>query len=135
MADRELFEVRVEVAFAAAHGVGPDGAAVDRHEHRWQVAVRARSERLDPIAIVVDFRRLRDDALTLVGRLDGTVLEDNPALESHPPTAPGVAGWLLAGLAEGARGEDYRIEAVEVECDPGIRWVIGAESAAARHPV
>lgn len=135
MAQRELFEVRVEVSFGASHAVGPDGGVAETHAHRWQVAVRARSELLDAIAIVVDFRRLRDDALDLVGRLDGTVLEDNAALDGAAPTAPGVAGWLLRRLAAGARGQDYRIEAVEVECDPGIRWVVGADTAAARHAV
>lgn len=135
MADRELFEVRVEVSFRATHAIGPDGRSAAPHEHHWQVAARARSERLDPIAIVVDFRRLRDDALELVGRLEGTVLEDNPALGEAHPTAPGVAAWLLERLSEGARGQDYRIEAVEVECDAGIRWVAGAGTAAARHAV
>jgi 6-pyruvoyl-tetrahydropterin synthase len=135
MADRELFEVRVEVEFRAAHSVAPDGTPADRHHHRWQVAVRARSESLDDIAIVVDFRRLRDDALELVSQLEGTVLEDNPALAEVPPTAPGVAEWLFERLSKDAEGADYRIEAVEVECDEGIRWVTGSATAAARHPV
>jgi 6-pyruvoyl-tetrahydropterin synthase len=135
MAPDELFEVRVEVGFRATHSVGPDGGATGAHEHRWLVAVRARSERLDAIAIVVDFRKLRDDAERIVAELDGTELEQNPALAGGATTAAAVAEWILQRLEPTAGTGDYRIVAVEVECDAGIRWVTGRESVAARRPV
>jgi len=135
MSDQELFEVRVEVAFEAIHAVGPDGGPAPPHDHRWQVAVRARSEKLDPIAIVVDFRKLRDDAQRLVDTVTGQRLEEHPALAGAPATPFAIGQWILRSLEADARGADYRIEAVEVECEPGIRWVIGRETVAARRPV
>ena len=135
MTRQELFEVRVEVEFEANHALGPDGEEVPLHSHRWQVAVRARSEKLDPIAIVVDFRVLRDDAERLVGTVAGQQLDGHPALAGVPATPAAIGQWILRALEADARGADYRIEAVEVECDPGIRWVIGRETVAARHPV
>ena len=135
MASEELFEVRVEVDFRATHSVGPDGAPAEAHEHRWQVAVRARSERLDAIAIVVDFRKLRHDAEAVVARLDGTVLEGHEAFADGPATAAAVGEWILRRLEPTVGTGDYRIVAVEVECDRGIRWVTGREAVAARRPV
>lgn len=123
----EKFEVRVEVGFEARHRAAGDGSEAPEHAHRWKVAVHARSQRLDAIAIVVDFRRLRDDAEELLGELDGTVLEEHGELGNGPVTALTVGRWIRGRLAAQAAGESWEIHAVEVECDPGIRYLVTAD--------
>lgn len=113
-----LFEVRVESTFDAGHRVGADGAPSARHEHRWRVAVTARSSRLDRIAIVVDFRKLRARLDAVLAELRGRDLEEVDGLETTG--AYGVAGWLLRRMREACDDGDYRIDAVEVQCDPAI---------------
>lgn len=131
----EYFEVRVEGAFLASHRIGRDGSAAPLHQHRWRVAVRAGSSRLDAIAIVVDFRRLRADLEQTLEALDGNVLEDHPDFAGLPATEPAVGEWLLSRLRARVVNADYRVVAVEVECEDGIRWVIGEDAVAARAPV
>lgn len=131
----EYFEVRVEGRFVASHVVGAEGDIVARHEHLWKVAVRAGSTQLDAIAIVVDFRRLRADLEEALAVLAGCRLEEIPGLAAAPADEAAVGRWLLRRLRRVPEGVAYRVVAVEVECDEGIRWVIGEEGAAAHAPV
>lgn len=120
----EHFEVRVESAFRASHVRDPRGEVAAAHAHDWQVAVHARSTGLDAIAIVVDFRRLRADTDRVLSQLEGTRLEEHPQLGGHPVTALEVGRWLLERMQACAEGESWEVFAVEVECDPGVRYVV-----------
>ncbi len=64
-----------------------------------------------------------------LGPLQGTLLEDNPALAEFDATPVGVGTWLLGRLQARARGESYRIASVAVGCDPGIDFVVSADPA------
>lgn len=134
MSAEEYFEVRVEGSFRAVHCVGIDGSVEEPHEHPWRVAARAGSTSLDAIAIVVDFRRLRADLEAATAELSGRRLEELDAFAGRPADAGAVGRWLLRRLRQSC-GSGYRIVAVEVECDEGIRWVIGEDGAAAHAPV
>lgn len=134
MSGGEYFEVRVETVFRAVHCVGIDGAPAEPHEHEWRVAARAGAANLDAIAIVVDFRRLRADLDMLTVELSGRRLEELDDFADRPASATAVGQWLLQRLRQSC-GSGYRIVAVEVECDDGIRWVIGEDGAAAHAPV
>lgn len=118
----ERFEVRVEAGFRARHRRAADGTETDLHEHDWRVAVHARSGQLDEIAIVVDFRLLRDVTEKLLEELADTELESHSELAGHPVTALRVGEWILDRLGGLGEGESWEIHAVEVECDPGIRY-------------
>ncbi len=130
-----MFEVRVEAEFEAGHYRGPEGEESPLHHHQWQVAARARSDGLDHIGLVIDFRVLRAAIDDVLAQLDQRVLEDTDAFRELAPTAPAVAAWLFArleerlravgGLANGTepdRGHEYRLHAIEVEADPGTRF-------------
>ena len=125
-----MFEVRIETTFEAAHSRGPDGAEAPLHHHEWKVAVRASSEDLDHIGIVVDFRILRAAADKVVAQLDQRVLEDVDGFSKTAPTPAAVAEWIFDGLedhfrsatAEAAGKHDFRLEAVAVEADPGMQY-------------
>lgn len=123
----ERFEVRVESGFRASHRRGPEAEEAALHAHDWQVAVHARAAVLDAIAIVVDFRRLRADTDRVLGELQGTALEEHPDLAAAPTTALAVGRWLLHRMQATAEGEDWEVFAVEVECDPGVRYVVQAD--------
>ena len=123
----ESFEVRVESGFRASHRRGPAGEEVAPHEHDWTVAVHARSGDLDPIALVVDFRVLRADTDAALDELGDRKLEDHPELDDTTPLA--VGSWLLERLVAEAEGERWEIFAVEVEADPGVRFVVEREGS------
>lgn len=122
----ERFEVRVESGFRASHRRDAKGEIASLHAHDWRVAVRVCSTTLDTIAIVVDFRRLRADLDRALAELQGTELERHAQLGRGPTTALALGCWLLDRMRAGAAEERWRVCAVEVECDPGVRYVVTA---------
>ena len=123
-----MFEVRVEAEFEAGHRRGLQGENLPLHHHQWQVAVRARSEDLDHIGIVVDFRVIRSVLDEILSELDQRVLEDIDGFVA-------VARWIFERLSErlthitGGEGgteadgkHEFWLDAVEVEADPGTRF-------------
>jgi len=130
-----MYEVRVEAEFEAGHSRGPDGETQPLHHHAWRVAVRACSDDLDHIGLVIDFRVLRGAVDEVIGALDQRVLEDIDGFDDAGPTAPAVAAWIFERLEErlntvtgGEKGTEpdsthtFRLSAVEVEADPGTRF-------------
>lgn len=122
-----MYEVQVDTHFDARHRLDAGGSPCAEHEHRWRVAVRAESSELDRIAIVVDFRKLRQQADDLVGRLAGKVLEDTSELGAMPATPAAVARWLLGEFRAMNAGEDYAITSVTVGCDPRIDFTVSQD--------
>ena len=116
------YEVRVECEFRASHAVDAAGGAATLHEHRWRTAMRAGSEQLDGIAIVVDFRRLRRLIEEQIAELEGTTLERHPELGDGRAHASDVADWLLGRLSTADLGAGVRVLGVAVTCDPGISY-------------
>jgi 6-pyruvoyl-tetrahydropterin synthase len=125
---RPSYWVEADAEFDAHHRRDAAGAVVDSHAHRWRVAVRATSQELDRIAIVVDFRKLRQQTDELLDRLRGKTLEDTPELDGTDATPLAVAEWLLLRLREQAVGQTYRIARVTVGCDPRIEFTVGDEA-------
>lgn len=125
----DSYGVRVDVEFVASHRLAADGVAAPLHEHRWRVSVCAASEQLDRIAIVVDFRKLRQQTDELLARLRDEVLEEAPELRDTDASPLAVAQWLLDQLRGMAVGETYRITTVTVGCDPRIDFTVGEPEA------
>lgn len=130
-----MFEVRVEAGFEAGHHRGPEGEELPLHHHQWQIAARARSQGLDHIGLVIDFRVLRAAIDEVLAELDQRVLEDTDAFRDGHTTAPAVAAWIYARLderlrrvigvengTEPDRGHEFWLDAVEVEADSGTRF-------------
>lgn len=121
----DSYGVRVDVKFVASHRLAAAGVVVPLHEHRWRVSVCAASEQLDRIAIVVDFRKLRQQTDELLARLQEKVLEETPELGDTDASPLAVAQWLLEQLRGMAADETYRITTVTVGCDPRIDFTVG----------
>jgi 6-pyruvoyl-tetrahydropterin synthase len=119
------YTVQVDCEFIARHRLGPDGNEQPLHEHRWRVAVCAASQQLDRIAIVVDFRKLRQQTDDLMARLAGRTLEETEELVARGAAPLEVAHWFLDQLRDTNAGENYRITTVTVGCDPRIDFTVG----------
>ena len=66
-----MYEVMVKLTFSAAHRVEDYPGNCERlHGHNWVVEVFARTEQLDGLGMVVDFRKLKD-AGVVTDRRDG----------------------------------------------------------------
>ena len=115
-----MYEVRVERTFDASHCRGPGGQKTDVHEHRWSIALRVESERLNHMAIVVDFRRVRDVMDEIIAPIRGTTLEEHPDFAATPTTPLAVAAWMARRISGELSQAPCRLVAVEVEADSGV---------------
>lgn len=74
-----MFEVVVEGEFSAAHSLKLyDGSWEPRHGHDFRVAVTVRSEKLDSMAVVVDFEMLKPELKRVLGEFNEIFINNHP---------------------------------------------------------
>jgi 6-pyruvoyltetrahydropterin/6-carboxytetrahydropterin synthase len=101
--------VHARAAFEARHALTSYlGEPEEPHGHRWQVAVRAGTDKLNAEGYAVDFHAVHEALARAVAPLDGTDLNDHPEIGDPTPSAERVAevvaGWVAATIEElGAR--------------------------------
>ena len=93
-----MYEVRVTADFAAAHFLRDYHGKCERlHGHNYTVYAHVRGETLDAGGMLVDFAVLKGALRTVVGALDHTNLNDNPAFAQNP-SAERIARYIYDGL-------------------------------------
>lgn len=87
-----MFELRIQVDFAAAHRLdGYPGDCARPHGHNWVVEVFARSQGLDEIGMAIDFRKLKGAAKELIAGWDHQDLNVLPDFKGINPSAEQIA--------------------------------------------
>ena len=87
-----MFELRVEVEFAAAHHLeGYPGDCQRPHGHNFVVEVYARSKGLDSLGIAIDFKKLKGAAKELIAPWDHQDLNALPDFQAINPSAEAIA--------------------------------------------
>ncbi len=110
-----MYELRVRVDFAAAHRLeGYPGDCARPHGHNFGVEVFARSKRLDPIGMAIDFRALKGAAKELVAPWDHQDLNTLPDFEVINPSAEAIAQLSYQRLSALIDGEHTWVERVTV---------------------
>ncbi len=87
-----MFEVSVKGDIASSHILhGYPGKCKDLHGHTWKVEVTIAGEKLDPIGLLVDFRKVKKDLHELLETLDHKHLNDLPAFKDVNPSTENLA--------------------------------------------
>lgn len=87
-----MFELRVQVDFAAAHHLeGYPGDCARPHGHNFVLEVFARSKGLDSIGLAMDFRTLKSAARELIAPWDHQDLNQLPDFQTINPSAEQIA--------------------------------------------
>lgn len=96
-----MFELRIQVDFAAAHHLeGYPGDCARPHGHNWKVEVFARSEGLDSIGMAMDFRDLKRAAKELIAPWDHRDLNQLEDFKTLNPSAEVIAKLSYERLSE-----------------------------------
>ena len=89
----------VRTDFAAAHRLREyHGNCEQLHGHSWRVEVRVRSDVLDELGTVCDFRDLKSVIRDVVGRLDHRYLNDTAPFDRINPTTENISRYLYEEL-------------------------------------
>jgi len=108
------YELLLRGEFSAAHQLRlADGRLEPMHGHNWEVEVYLVGATLNEIGILADFTALQQRLTEITAGLDGTCLNDLPALASDNPSTERLARYvhdaLAGGLEPGIRISKVRV--------------------------
>ena len=94
-----MYELVVKTQFAAAHRLREyDGNCERLHGHNWTIEVRIRTDRLDQLGMVADFREVKRLVQGVTDKLDHHFLNDIPPFDKVNPTTENIARFLFEEL-------------------------------------
>jgi len=95
-----MYEIEITTNFSAAHRLRDYNGKCERlHGHNWKVEVVAGAMELDPLGMVMDFRRLKEKVDRVLEALDHQVLNEVPPFTEVNPTAENIARHVFESLA------------------------------------
>ncbi|MGI8784684.1 MAG: 6-pyruvoyl trahydropterin synthase family protein [Acidobacteriota bacterium] len=111
---RRRFEVRVDLAFQAAHNLRQyRGLTEPLHGHSWKVEVFI-SGLPDHEGLVIDFVEVQSALRRIVEPLDYHYINDVVPFDQINPTAENIAAWIFNQLDPLVSTESRRLEKVTV---------------------
>jgi len=94
-----MYELSVESSFSAAHQLRHYQGECERlHGHNWKVEVSLRSEKLDSLGMVMDFKELKGLIKEILQELDHHYLNELPAFKEVNPTTENIAEFLYGEI-------------------------------------
>ncbi len=102
-----MYELKVEGEFAAAHYLrNYEGQCENLHGHNWKVDVYLRSDVLDGVGMVMDFKKVRALVGEALSEFDHKCLNELDTFKTTNPTTENVSRILYGRI--------------EVKLPPGI---------------
>lgn len=114
-----MFTISVETRFWAAHQlIMPDGSKEPLHYHNWLVTADVAGEKLNDMAVVMDFHDLKAMLDNIVAGFNNNTLNDIPCFKQNIPSAENVAKYIYDKLKV-ALPEGVHLRSVKVVEQPG----------------
>lgn len=110
-----MYELTVELTFSSAHSLrGYEGSCENLHGHNWKVEVTVEAAGLDNLGMVMDFKRIKNEAKKVIDALDHRFLNEVPPFDTINPTAENIAASIYAGVGASLNGGGVRVSRVKV---------------------
>lgn len=94
-----MFELLIETDFSAAHNLREYKGQCERlHGHNWKVQVILKSEKLDKLGMVVDFREAKKIMGEIIDKFDHAYLNDLEDFKMLNPTTENLSKILYEKL-------------------------------------
>ncbi|MBU4252049.1 MAG: 6-carboxytetrahydropterin synthase QueD [Candidatus Omnitrophica bacterium] len=94
-----MYSLKVEGSFSSAHNLrGYKGKCEDLHGHNWRIEVIVRSEKLNNIGIVVDFKELKKKLNAVLEEMDHKYLNKLAYFNKVNPTSENIAKYIYKKL-------------------------------------
>jgi 6-pyruvoyltetrahydropterin/6-carboxytetrahydropterin synthase len=111
---RDMFTISVETSFWASHQlVLLDGSKEPVHHHNWLVSADVSSEKLNSMAVVMNFQELKAMVHNIVSEFDNMALNEISYFRQNNPSAENVARYiyekLRVKLPEGVKLQNIKI--------------------------
>ena len=105
----------MEVGFSASHQIkGYKGSCARMHGHNWKVRAYVRSNELDKLGLVIDFRVLKKIVQEVISPFDHNVINEHPDFANQNPSSENIARWIFHKLKDKLKSPRYWLYAVEI---------------------
>lgn len=109
------YELFVKTDFSAAHCLkGYEGNCSRVHGHNWTATLYLECGELDAIGIGVDFRKIKSELTTIIGRLDHKNLNDLEPFRDSNPTSENIARFIYREAEKKINSGSIRVSRVTV---------------------
>jgi 6-pyruvoyltetrahydropterin/6-carboxytetrahydropterin synthase len=114
-----MFTISVETHFKASHKLNlPDGSKEPAHHHDWVVTAEVSSKKLNNMAIVMNFKKLKQMLDNIVSNFHNAALNKFRYFGQNNPSAENVAGYIFERL-DRKLPKELKLENVKVVEEPG----------------
>lgn len=97
--DKTMFELIIETDFSAAHNLREYKGQCERlHGHNWKVQVVLKSEKVDKLGMVMDFRDAKRVVGEIINRFDHVYLNELADFAEVNPTTENLSKILYEEL-------------------------------------
>lgn len=111
----EIYELMVEDEFSSAHFLrGYHGKCENIHGHNWKVQVFVKSEKLNKIGLVEDFKKLKKDLSVSLDKLDHKFINDIQQFKKINPSSENIAKFIFTEISEKIETTTIRLSKVTV---------------------
>ena len=94
-----MYSLKVEGTFSSAHNLrGYKGKCEDLHGHNWRVVICAKSNDLDNIGMVLDFKYLKKELNAVLEEMDHKYLNKLSYFKKVNPTSENIAKYIFNEL-------------------------------------
>jgi len=94
-----MFSLKVQAGFSSAHNLRAyKGKCEDLHGHNWLVEAVIKSDKLDSIGMVVDFKDLKKELSAILEELDHKYLNDLEPFKIVNPTSENIAKYIYGRM-------------------------------------
>ena len=94
-----MYSLKVQGSFSSAHNLREyKGKCEDLHGHNWIVEMIVRSDRLDKIGMVLDFKYLKKELNAVLDKLDHKYLNQLAFFKQVNPTSENIAKYIYDQL-------------------------------------
>lgn len=120
-----LFTISVETHFPASHQLTlPNGSKEPLHHHDWTITADVSSKKLNRMAIVMNFQKLKVIIDNIAAEFDNEALNKVRYFQQNNPSAENVARYIFEKL-EPRLPKGVKLENVKVVEEPGCSAKFG----------
>ena len=117
--DRDMFTISVETHSRASHRLNlPDGDKEPAHYHDWVVTAEVSRKKLDNMAVVINFQKLKHMLDEIISDFHNSALNKFRYFQQNNPSAENVARYIFEKLDK-KLPKGTKLENVKVVEEPG----------------
>jgi len=108
-----MYELKIVTQMACAHQLREfEGKCENLHGHNWKIEVFVSGEDLEPNGILMDFKKIKTAAQTVIDSLDHKFLNEMDCFKEVNPSSENIARYIFQALGRALNSKRVRVSRV-----------------------